>query len=307
MWRDEIIEHVPGWSGRDVHFDSLPGGLAHETYVAHMDGERYVVKFLTDDMVRYHLMIPHDQLIHNTRSAGETGVGARLITSLFEPSVMVLEYIEGRTLEPADLSKREYIPRFAAALRKLHTSDRPFANELNIFRLLDKYLEITEENGLRTPDRYYDYLPLMRRIEGVLSINALPLVPCNNDLLAANLMDQGDAIRVIDYDFSGMNDACFELGDLAVEGRYNPDQIVFLCEEYFGASRPTQVARARLFRAAAQYTWTLLFAAMQQVLDPLPDPTFDYWAEAELRWTVALSELEGQEFGAVLKQAQKAE
>lgn len=89
-------------------------------------------------------------------------------------------------------------------------------------------------------------------------MNALDLVPSNNDLLAKNIMDDG-RIRIIDYDFSGMNDPMFDVGDLAMEGDYDPDQVAAACEAYFGAHDPVQFARARLFGIAAQYTWSLLF------------------------------------------------
>jgi thiamine kinase-like enzyme len=304
---DDVLAKLPRWAEGGAEFTPLSGGLAHETYVASVDGERHVVKLLVDDMVHYQLMIPHDHLLHNTWAAGESGVGARLVESFPDISVMILEYIDGRTLELGDLADRHYIPLIAAALARLHSQAPPFANEQSIFHLLDAYLRLTEREGLRLPHRYLDYLPVARRIQEALAVQALPLVPCNNDTYAPNLMDDGGRIRIVDYDFSGMNDPCFELGDVAVEGRYTVDDVEHLCESYFGARRPVQVARTRLFRIGAQFTWTLLFAAMDQVLDPKPDPDFDYWAEAELRWEVTLSELEDADFGKVLEAAQRPE
>jgi thiamine kinase-like enzyme len=96
-------------------------------------------------------------------------------------------------------------------------------------------------------------------------------------------MDDG-AIRLIDYDFSGMNDPMFDLGDLAMEGDYDPDQIRLLCDTYFGEHRPIQYARARLYGVTAQYTWSLLFVGMAKLLTSMPAETFDYWNEAVVRW-----------------------
>ena len=104
-----------------------------------------------------------------------------------------------------------------------------------------------------------------------------------------------------------MNDPCFELGNVAVEGRLTPDQVEALCETYFQARRPVQVARARLFGIVAQFTWTLLFAAADQIVQPKPDPDFDYWQESLVRWAVALPELESPGLGALLDQAQRDE
>jgi thiamine kinase-like enzyme len=296
-----------GWDRERTRYERLAGGLAHETYVAHVADERFVVKFLYDGFVKYGLMLPHDQLIHNTRAAGEAGVGARLVRALPEAAIVVLEFIEGRTLEMADLSDPYYIPRIARSLRRLHTQAPPFANEKTVFDVLDGCLEILRTEGIRVPDGYVDHLPTAARVRSALSRQALPFAPCNNDAYAPNFIDQGGTIRIIDYDYSGMNDPCFELGDVAVEGRYTADQVEALCDAYFEGRRPVQVARTRLFSIAAQFTWTLLFAAADQVFEPKPDPDYDYWAESLVRWDITLPQLESPELGALLEQAQRPE
>ncbi len=296
-----------GWDRERTRFERLSGGLAHESYVAHFASDRYVVKFLMDDFRGYGLMIPHDQLIHNTRAAGEAGVGARLVHAIPQAAIMVLEFIEGRTLEMADLAAPYYIPRIALGIRRLHTLVAPFANEKTVFGILSDGLEILRSEGIRVPEGYLEHMPTADRIRKALEARALPFAPCNNDAYAPNFIDQKGTIRIIDYDYSGMNDPCFELGNVAVEGRLTPDQVEALCETYFQARRPVQVARARLFSIMAQFTWTLLFAAADQVVEPKPDPDFDYWHESLVRWAVALPELESPGLGALLDQAQRGE
>ncbi len=295
------------WDLERTRFERLRGGLAHESYVAHVADERYVVKFLYDGFVKYGLMLPHDQLIHNTRAAGEAGVGARLVRAIPEASIMVLEFIEGRTLEIADLADPYYIPRIARGLRRLHTLAPPFANEKTVFDLLNGCLEILRNERVRVPVGCIDHLPTADRIRRALVTQALHLAPCNNYAYAPNFIDQNGTIRIIDYDYSGMNDPCFDLGDVAVEGRYTPDQVEVLCETYFQGRRSVQVARTRLFSIVAQFTWTLLFAAADQVYEPKPDPDYDYWAESLVRWDVTLPQLESPELGALLDQAQRNE
>ena len=131
----------------------------------------------------------------------------------------------------------------------------------------------------------------MRRIQAALEVNALDPVPSNNDLLAKNIMDDG-RIRIIDYDFSGMNDPMFDVGDLAMEGDYRPEQIRAACTAYFGAHDPVQFARASLFGIAAQYTWSLLFVGMDKLLSDSPAEDFDYWQEASSRWDWTRAKLE---------------
>jgi thiamine kinase-like enzyme len=303
---DKLVQSMD-WDRDRTRFERLSGGLAHENYVAHVADDRYVVKFLYDGFIKYDLMLPQAQLIHNTQAAGEAGVGAHLVRALPEASIMVLEFIEGRTLEMADLTNPYYIHRIARGLRQLHTLATPFANEKTGFDILNGCLEILRNEGIRVPGGCVDHLPTADRIRRALAAQALAMAPCNNDAYALNLIDQNGTIRIIDYDFSGMNDPCFELGDVAVEGRFTPDQVEMLCETYFQDRRPVQVARTRLFGIIAQFAWTLLMAAADQVFEPKPDPSYDYWAESLVRWDVALSQLESPELGALLDQAQRNE
>jgi thiamine kinase-like enzyme len=278
--------------GRRLDWHQLFGGLAHVTYAVSTDaGDRYVVKFLTQEMDDFGLMVPIGDLIGNTVAAGESGVGAQVIKPLPEVPALVLEYIDGRTLDTPDLARPDYIPRIGRAIRDLHAKAPPMRNTTVIWKFLDDYLALIDKHSLACPPGILDWLPTMRRTQAALALNALPPVPSNNDLLAKNIMDDG-RIRIIDYDFSGMNDPMFDVGDLAMEGDYDPNQIRVACTAYFGAHHPVQYARASLFGIAAQYTWSLLFVGMDGLLTDSPAEGFDYWQEASSRWDWTRAKLE---------------
>jgi thiamine kinase-like enzyme len=278
--------------GHQLHWRQLFGGLAHVTYaVSTESADRYVVKFLTQEMDDFGLMIPIDDLIANTVAAGESGVGARVVQALPEIPALVLEFIDGPTLDTADLARPDYIPRIGRAIRDLHTKAPPMRNATVIWKFLQGYLALIDKHSLACPPGILEWLPTVRRIQTALAVNALPPVPSNNDLLAKNIMDDGQ-IRIIDYDFSGMNDPMFDVGDLAMEGDYHPDQIRVACTAYFGAHDPVQFARASLFGIAAQYTWSLLFVGMDALLTDSPAEGFDYWREASSRWDWTRAKLE---------------
>ncbi len=99
------------------------------------------------------------------------------------------------------------------------------------------------------------------------------LVPCNNDLLAENFIDIGGEFRLIDYEYSGMNDACFELGNVWSESNLSLDQLEELIGHYYGAPLRNKVARARLWGLMSKYGWTL-WASIQ---DGVSDIDFDFW------------------------------
>jgi thiamine kinase-like enzyme len=303
---DQVAAAAGVLRGRRLEWRQLHGGLAHVTYAVTAEpGDRYVVKFLTQEMDDFGLMIPIDVLIANTAAAGESGVGARVVQALPQIPSVVLEYIDGRTLDTPDLARPGYIPRIGRAVARLHRDAPPMRNTMVIWKFLEDYLGLVRQHGLSCPDGILDQLPVVRRIQAALEVNALDLVPSNNDLLAKNVMDDG-RIRIIDYDFSGMNDPMFDVGDLAMEGDYDPDQVAAACEAYFGAHDPVQFARACLFGIAAQYTWSLLFVGMGALLPQAPAEGFDYWQEASSRWDWTRAKLEDPALGSVIAAAGSA-
>jgi thiamine kinase-like enzyme len=293
--------------GRRLEWQQLFGGLAHVAYAVSVeDGSRYVVKFLTQEMDDFGLMIPIPDLIANTVAAGESGVGAWVVQALPHLPALVLEYIDGRTLDTPDLARADYIPRIGAAIRDLHAKAPPMRNATVIWKFLEDYLGLIAKHSLACPAGILDWLPTVRTIETALAVNALQPVPSNNDLLAKNVMDDG-RIRIIDYDFSGMNDPMFDVGDLAMEGDYDPDQIRVACTAYFGRHDPVQFARASLFGIAAQYTWSLLFVGMDALLTDAPAEGFDYWQEASSRWDWTRAKLEDSSLESLITAAQRSD
>lgn len=303
---DEIIARVPEWQGKDWQITVLKGGLANRNYVATIDGERFVIKAITQAMDDFSLMIPVPHLLANSVMAGETGVGPKVFHVFPDLPASVMEFVNGKTLQTANLSEAAYIPRLGETIAELHTKCAPFGNRIEIWDFLEGYLHLMDEHKLKTPDGILETEPLIRRIQEALAVHALPHVSSHNDLLPLNIMDDG-RIRLVDYDFSGLNDPVFDLGGLAMEGLLNPDQIARLCEAYFGRHDAIQVARARLFGIAAQYTWSLLFVGMGALLPEAPDEDFDYFAEAVSRWNWTQEQLDDANVSALIAAASSGE
>jgi thiamine kinase-like enzyme len=300
--RDSVVALMPEWQGRSVTFEILPGGTSNVNYIVNVDGEQFVIKLLTEAMDDLGLRIPVRHVLANTEAAGRTGLGAHIVRTFPDLSALVFEKIVGRTLNVADMSTPENIPRIGRAVRALHDTTDPFANSIDFFDFLDTFLRLVDEHSLPTPGGLLDFLPVVGEIRVALAINPLAHVPAHNDLLSSNIMDDG-RIRLIDYDFSAMNDPCFDLGDLTMEADYDPDQVAVLCESYFGAPNPTQLARVKLYGIVAQYTWAVWETLMDLLLENKPDPDFDYHKEAADRWAWARRKLEGPEFGSVIDAA----
>ena len=172
--------------------------------------------------------------------------------------MLLVEWIDGRTFDDADLDDHAQLARVAATCAGGCTRRRAFVDDFDMFDVQRRYLAIVARAGLpaagRLPRPSRRPSPRSRRS---LRASAPATVPCHNDLLAANIMDDGDRLWFIDYEYAGNNDPCFELGNIWSEAALDADRLDHLVAGYFGAPSPVQVARARLFGLMAKYGWTL--------------------------------------------------
>ncbi len=130
---------------------------------------------------------------------------------------------------------------------------------------------------------------------------AEPTVPCNNDLLAANFIDAGSRIWLIDYEYAGNNDACFELGNIWGECRLSTDALADLVTAYYGRPLRNKIARAMLLGMVGKYGWTL-WGAIQAATSPIE---FDFWSWAMERYEGAVAGLTGPDFPRLLDDVQR--
>ncbi len=121
-------------------------------------------------------------------------------------------------------------------------------------------------------------------------------VACHNDLLAANIMLDGRRVWFIDYEYSGNNDRCFELGNIWSEADLPLDRLEHLVACYVGRPDPVLVARARLFATMAKYGWTL-WASIQ---DAVSEVDFDFWSWGLAKYDRAVAEFRSPELHALI-------
>lgn len=290
MTIDDVIAGVPEWAGKHVASEPIEGGLTNLNYRLTVDGVRYCVRIPGADSAL--LAIDRKAEYANTLAAATTGVGAPVAHAVGDVPVMVLGWIEGVTQTDELLrTSPDSIDKIADAVRRLHAGPA-FVAEFDMFRIQAAYRALCRERGFRIPDTYDVYAPLVRRIEDAMGVRGHELVPCNNDLLAANYIDEGDRFRIVDYEYGGMNDPCFELGNTCAESKLHADQLERLVELIFGAPLRNRVARANLWSVVANYGWTL-WACIQREVSGID---FDFWAwGVDDKYARAVDAFEGPE------------
>jgi thiamine kinase-like enzyme len=212
---------------------------------------------------------------------------------------MVLEFLNGRTMSKDLLNATGMPARMARTIKQLHSGPR-FLTDFNMFRLTEYYLNVCQERGIRIPDGYPDRMPAVARIEQALSVQPLDTVPCNNDLLAENYLDDGKQLWLIDYEYSGNNDPTFELGNTCQEMQFNDEQISEVCAAYFGTASAERIARMKLNMIMSDVGWGL-WAAIQAAISRID---FDFWGWAMERWGRAVEKMDSGEFEVWLNDVQ---
>jgi thiamine kinase-like enzyme len=291
----QVLERVPGLAGA-LEISALPGGLTNQNFKVVTDRGTYVARLWSEGGA---LGIDRENEYRNSVLAAAAGVGAPVIEFRPQDRVLVLGFIEGTTLADTDVGAPDMIPRIAAACRALHQADR-FASDFDMFTIQAGYYATARAAGMRIPIGYEALMSAFADARAALSVRDEGTVPCNNDLLAANFIDDGGRIWLIDYEYSGNNDPCFELGNIAGECRLSVEKLAALVTAYYGRPRRSRIARAELFGLVSRYGWTL-WGAIQHATSELD---FDFWSWGMERFEAAASGFTSPRFARLLSEVQ---
>jgi thiamine kinase-like enzyme len=218
----------------------------------------------------------------NAKAAAAAGVAPELV-HFGADGVMVTRLIEGAaTMTPGAFRNRDgAVERAGRALRQLHDRAEGFAFRFELFAMIDQYLEVLEKRGAVLPDGYQDVVKEAGAVREALAAHELPLTACHCDPLCENFLDDGARMWVVDWEYSGINDPMWDLGDLSVEGEFDPAMDQRLLESYFGgAAHPFDEGRMVIYKAMCDLLWTLW--GLIQHADR--NPADDFWAYALRRF-----------------------
>ena len=286
---EQVIAAIPAWAGRAVDAEPIAAGLTNANWKVTVDGTPHFVRIpgAATDL----LAVDRANERHNTRAAATAGVGPPVLHELPEWDVFVLAWVDARTMSIETLGAPGIPTRVAEALRQLHAGPR-FRDDFDMFRTTERYLRVVDERAIMIPNGYRDRLDRLPRIEAALGVHPLPTVPCHNDLLAENYLDDGQRLWLVDYEYSGNNDPTFELGNTCQEQGWEEARIRELCAAYFGEVTDALLARMRLQMIMSDVGWTL-WAAIQAAISTIE---YDFFGWAEERWARAQTALDGPDF-----------
>jgi thiamine kinase-like enzyme len=287
------IDAVPELKG--AHSVERLGGLTNVNFKVESSAGTFVVRVDASDGDV--LDIDRASELANCRAASDAGVGAPFVLWLAAERVLIMRFLPGRTLSPQDLRRGDRLAEVAALLRRLHGGCR-FRGNFDMFRRQRDYQAAVLDRGFVLPDGYLRYERDVRRIERAFANHPVTPVACHNDLVAENFIDTPFGLRLVDYDYSGNNDPCSDLGDAWSESHLSLEQLEQLVGHYYGEPDPALVARARLWAQMSKYGWTLWAVLRHNVA---PNPELMAWGLG--LYAEAAAEFDGDEFERLLEDA----
>jgi thiamine kinase-like enzyme len=273
----------------------LEGGITNRNFRVNFGGTDYVVRLPGK---RTELLgIDRGAECIATKAAAELGFAPRVITLLEDPSCLVTIFVHAEHVDASELRTPKAIAEVARDLRALHDSGTELPTEFNPFRLYEDYAETARTHGTDVPEGYDAALATAKQIEEAVSGEpGHEPVPAHNDLLPANFLKDADGMQLIDWEYAGMGDRWFDLGNFAANNELSDDQEAQLLKAYFGDA-PDDRARAtlKLFRFVSDFRegmWGTVQSVLSEVdfdfrsyaqrhferaEESRADPRFDEW------------------------------
>jgi thiamine kinase-like enzyme len=250
------------------------GGLTNLVFRVDLGGEQYALRVPGKGTEEY---INRANEGMAAREAARAGVSPDVLYFDEASGLMVTRLIDHAiTMSPKLFKERAGSPaRAGLVFRKLHQSGAQFKFHFELFQMIDEYLKVLGGKDVELPDGYHD---VVREAEGVrtaLAAHPLPIVACHCDPLCENFVDTGTRMWLVDWEYSGINDPMWDLGDLCVEGQFDAAQEEEMIRAYFdGEPTPGERGRIVIHKAMCDLLWTLW--GLIQFANR--NPADDFWA-----------------------------
>ncbi len=251
------LERIPQLRGKTGLEISRLGGLTNLVFHIRDGDENYVLRVPGAGTEEY---IDRRIEIHNAKIAADAGVSSQILFADESDGLMLQQHLgDAVTMSPDLFSSTNGSPaRAALALKKLHTCGKEFQFRFELFAMIDEYLAMLTKLGAELPDGYHDVVKAARPVRDALNAAPAKLAPCHCDPLCENFLDTGSHMWIVDWEYSGMNDPLWDLGDLSVEAGFNDAQDREMMAAYCGGGvSDAQFGRMIIYKAMCDLLWTL--------------------------------------------------
>ena len=257
---DVAVERI--WPDRGARAVPLTGGITNHNFLVEVAGQAFVLRMggAQTDLLGIDRQVEYQASLR----AAEVGLGPAVVEFIADEGWLVTRFIEGRPISPEELRLPDTIGRVAAALHKLHDA-QPIPGRFDAHAVVEDYRREAESHGVVIPEAYAAAHEVSERIRTVRGTQ--PLVPCHNDLLNANFLDDG-TIRILDWEYAGMGDRFFDLANLSVNHEFGEAQDRELLAFYFGEATSEGLGAIRMMKFMSDFReamWGVLQSGISEL------------------------------------------
>jgi thiamine kinase-like enzyme len=259
------LARVPELAGRDLTLTPLSGGITNRNFLVKAAGttRRHVLRLAGNDT---HLLGISREVEHAaTVMAAGVGVGPEVAAFLRPEGWLVTRFIEGSPVPVETLRQPAALTRLADSLRRVHAGPA-IPGLFAPVKVAEVYLRLAHDRGVAPAPDAARALAIGQAMERACLADPVALAPTHNDLLNANLIDDGERIRIVDWEYAGMGDPWFDLGNVSINHELTADEEAALLTAYLGTDpTPAALARLTLMRVASdlrEAAWGVLQAAI---------------------------------------------
>lgn len=298
-------------SGGSVKADDVAisplGGMTNRNYCVTVADTQYVVRIPGEGTEEYVDRKADEQA---SRLTSDLGVNAPLVYYDAATGVQITKFIaDGVTMNAAVFADLGAVRRAALSFRKLHTSGARFRNRFDEKEIAQSYLDLLAKKSSPLPEGYDRVQREAETIRAALAKSRGEFVACHNDPAPENLIDTGQRVYILDWEFGGNNDAYWDLADVAVETGFSEEQDRVLLEAYLGREpRLSEYGRIVLYKSLVFLLWTLWGVLQEANKNPRPAYHFkSYWDYAMDRFTRCQQIMNADNFGKLLDAVNKGD
>jgi thiamine kinase-like enzyme len=241
-----ILQRIPQFvSASSTEIMELTGGITNRNFKITVDGESFVLRLGGNETT--FLGIDRQVEYDCCRLAAQAGVAPEPIAFLAPEGYILTRFISGKGIPPEEIGKEENMTRVVQSMKAYHALNF-FPGFFSPFRMAEEYTKTARRLNVRLPRKMDWYLEKSGEIEDAMYRKTLQPRPCHNDLLNGNFIDDGTCIRILDWEYAGMGDIFFDLGNFAIQHDFNDEQDEMLLGTYFGSPSDSQRAHQKLMK-----------------------------------------------------------
>jgi thiamine kinase-like enzyme len=271
-----LLERVPGWAGRARVVRPLDGGITNRNLLVDVDGETFVLRLAGKDTE----LLGIDREVEHVAAtqAAAMGIAPDVVAFLEPEQYLVTRFVAGDAIPAAEMGRAQVTDRVAPMLRAFHESD-DLPGAFDCFRIPEQSAAHARERGVAIPAEFTRATACAAEIEAAFARSPEPPVPCHNDLLNANFLRDAvaDRIWLLDWEYAGMNERFFDLGNYSVNNGLDDDGDRRLLTAYFGTVTARSRARLTLMKIMSDLR-EAMWGVVQQGISSID---FDYVAYAQ--------------------------